>query len=395
MGQKHLGARRQIQFRLHTPNVVARFKPLTGQDVDAVPHGDTLGKPLARVAPEPIQKVVVGMVRTLIESRRLEKFRLWDQYYLVAADMSGHLYLGDQPSAFTEGCLTQTAEDGRTLYYRPVMEAKLVTRTGLALSVGSEFVENVPRQGQSDDRYKQDCELKALPRLLARLKKDFPGLAVCLLLDSLHCNGPTFRLCRVHDWRFLIVLKEGALPSVFEEFEALKAQSPENQLTVPSDDGCLTSSWVNAIPYDGLTLNVLECVVNRPNEKPIRFVWVTDIEVTRELCLTLSQEGGRQRWRIENEGFRTQKHAGFEMEHAYAKHPQAAKNFYLLLQIAHLLSQMFECYCQGKTAVKHLYGSLRNLAHDLLESWRRDPVPEPDRLRPFLDQTIQIRLDTS
>jgi len=110
-----LGARRQIQFRLHTPNVVARVKRLTGQDVDTVPHGDTLGKPLARVAPEPIQKIVVAMVRTLLETRRLEKFRLLGRYYLVAADMSGHLYLGDQPSAFTQGCLTQTAEDGRTL----------------------------------------------------------------------------------------------------------------------------------------------------------------------------------------------------------------------------------------------------------------------------------------
>ena len=135
MGQKHLGARRQIQFRLHPPNVAARVKRLTGQDVDTVPHGDTLGKPLARVAPEPIQKIVVAMARTLLETRRLEKFRLLGRYYLVAADRSGHLYLGDPPSAFTQGCLTQTAEDGRTLYYRPVMEAKRVTRTGLALSI--------------------------------------------------------------------------------------------------------------------------------------------------------------------------------------------------------------------------------------------------------------------
>jgi len=130
-----LGARRQIQFRLRTPQVAARMKHVTGQDLDTVPHGDTLGKPLARLAPEAIQKIVVGMVRALIESRRLEKFRLLGRYYLVAADMSGHLYLGDQPSAFTQGCLTQTAEDGRTLHYRPVMEAKLVTRTGLALSI--------------------------------------------------------------------------------------------------------------------------------------------------------------------------------------------------------------------------------------------------------------------
>ena len=48
------------------------------------------------------------------------------------------------------------------------------------------------------------------------------------------------------------------------------------------------------------------------------------------------------------------------MEHAYAKRPTAAKNFYLLLQVAHILSQMLECYCRGKRAVKRVYGSLRN-----------------------------------
>jgi hypothetical protein len=390
-----LGARRQIRFRLQTPEVVARVRQLTGDEVDSVPHGDTVANLLGTVPPEEVQKIAVAMVRALLEARRLEKFRLLDRYYLLAADMSGHLYLGDRASAFTQGCLTQTAEDGRTLYYRPVCEAKLVTRTGLALSVGSEFVENVPRKGQSDEQYKQDCEQKAMRRLLPRVKKAFPGLAFCLLLDSLHCNEPTFRLCQEYDWRFIIVLKEGALPSVMEEFEALKTQSPENQITVQAAGVRRTYRWVNGIAHAHRRLNVLECIETHPSGESTRFVWVTDIQVTRELCQALSQEGGRQRWRIENEGFRTQKHGGFEMEHAYAMNPIPAKNFYLLLQVAHTLCQMFECYCQGKRAVKHDFGSLRNLAHALLESWRRDPLPEPERLRTFLEEPIQIRLDTS
>jgi len=390
-----LGARRQIRFRLETLEALTRLKALTGQDLPSVAHGDTLEHYLARVDPSELQKIPVAMVRALLETRRLEKFRLLDQYYLVAVDMSGHLYLGDQPSGFTEGCLTQTGQDGRTLYYRPVCEAKLVTRTGLALSVGSEFVENVKRKDQSDEQYKQDCEKKATRRLFPRLKKALSGFAICVLLDSLHCDEPTFQMCQANDWRFIITLKEGALPSVMQEFEALKAQSPENQFAALTHEGRLTFSWVNAIAYGKRPLNVFECVVNRDNEKATHFVWVTDIELTRDLCQALSQEGGRQRWRIENEGFRTQKHGGFEMEHAYAKHPIPAKNFYLLLQIAHILSQMFECYCQGKAVVKHDFGSLRNLAHALLESWRRDPIPDPQRLRTFLDEAIQIRLDTS
>jgi len=83
------------------------------------------------------------------------------------------------------------------------------------------------------------------------------------------------------------------------------------------------------------------------------------------------------------------------MEHAYTKRPAAARNFYHLLQVAHILSQMFECYCRGKKAVKRVYGSWRNLAMVFLESFRRDPIPEPASLRQFLEQAIQIRLDSS
>ena len=128
---------------------------------------------------------------------------------------------------------------------------------------------------------------------------------------------------------------------------------------------------------------------------PHTFVWVTDMRISAENCQALAQEGGRKRWKIENESFRAQKHGGFEMEHAYAKRPTPAKNFYLLLQAAHILSQMLECYCLGKKAVKRTFGSLRNLARLFLESFRRDPLPDEETLRQFLDQPIQIRLNTS
>jgi len=391
-----LQARRQIRFRLQTPQALQRLKGLAGQeDLESVAHGDTVKDYLARLDPAPLEGIVQAMVRGLLEARRLEDFRLLDQYYLVAVDMTGHLYLGDRPSAFTQGCLTQTIPDGRTLYYRPVVEAKLVTRTGLVLSVGSEFAQNPLPADQTEEAYKQDCEKKATARLLPRIKQAFPGLPVCALLDSLHCDEPTFQMCETLKWRFLITLKEGALPTVWQEFEALRSLTPENHLAVRTAQGRLDFHWVNAIAYHHRRLNVLECVQTPPHEDPTRFVWATDIEVTRELCQALSQQGGRQRWRIENEGFHAQKHAGFALEHAYAKNSTPAKNFYLLLQIAHILCQMFEVYCQGKRAVKHDLGSLRNLAHALLESWRCQALPDPDRLRAFLEEPIQIRLNTS
>jgi hypothetical protein len=387
-----LGARRQIRHRLRSPGARARLGGLCGEDIPAVPHGDTVDDYLVTVDPAAMQAVPQAMVRALLESRRLEDFRLLGRYYLVTFDLSGHLYLGDRASDFTEGCLTQTTEDGRTLHYRPVCEAKLVTRTGLALSVGSEFVENPPGFDPKDT---QDSELPAAERLFPRVKKAFGGFAFCALLDARYCNETGFSLCETNDWRFLITLKEGSLPSVWSEFQTLRRLTPENRLVVVCDDVRYEYAWVNGIAYGNRRLNVLECRWNDPDGTAHRFVWATDIRIRAENCDPLAQEGGRQRWRTENEGFRAQKHGGFQMEHAYAKRPVSAKNFYLLLQSAHILSQMFECYCQGKKSVKRAFGSLRNLARAFLESFRRDPIPDPDALRQFLEEQIQVRLNTS
>jgi hypothetical protein len=391
MYQGRLGARRQIRYRLRTGGVRARLEGVCEEDLRGVPDGDTVADYLDTVDPAAMQTVPQQMVRDLIEARRLEDFRLLGKYYLLTCDLTGHLYLGDRASAFTEGCLTQTTDDGRTLYFRPVCEAKLVTRTGLALSVGSEFVENGPGRGPQDP---QDSELPAAERLLLRVKKVFPGFAFCALLDSRYANNTAFTLCERNDWRFLITLKEGSLPSVWSEFQTLSRLTPENRHRVIRAPLTYEYAWVNDISYGPHTLHVLECRWTDPDGDH-RFVWVTDLRITAENCDPLAQEGGRQRWRTENEGFRAQKHGGFELEHAYAQRLTAAKNFYLLLQVAHIESQMLECYCRGKKEVQRRFGSLANLGLALLEALRRDPLPDPDTLRRFLDEPIHIRLNTS
>jgi len=387
-----LGARRQIRHRLRCAGARERLKGLCAEQVRSVPDGDTVDDYLVGLDPAAVQAIPQAMVRALLECRRLEGFRLLGRYYLVTFDLSGHLYLGERSGDFTVGCLTQRTEDGRTVYYRPVCEAKLVTRTGLALSIGTEFVENPA--GFDRKMNAQDSELSAAGRLFARVKTAFPGFAFCALLDALYCNETGFALCEKNDWRFLISLKEDSLRSVWNEFQTLRRLTPENRLAVVCNDVRYEYAWVNDIAYGQRKVNVLEC--RWTDEKgDHRFVWVTDIRVTAENGDALAQEGGRQRWKTENEGFRAQKHGGFQMEHAYAKRPQSAKNFYLLLQVAHILSQMLECYCSGKKAVKRAFGSLRNLGRAFLESFRRDPIPDAATLQRFLDLPIQVRLDSS
>jgi len=367
-----LGARRQIGNLLcgNGPSA-AKFRALFG--VDTCPHGDTLDAAFARLDPDQVQEVVSSMVETLIRKKVLYPYRLLGRYFLIVVDGTGVLTF---PERHCPHCLTRT-DHGHTTYYHPVLEAKLVTSTGFVFSLMTEFIEN---PGESPS--KQDCELKAFYRLAERLKERFPRLPLCLVLDGLYAGGPTFSRCEEYGWKYIIVLQEGNLPSVNEEFAALTQLMPENHLrfhTGLRNEVQQDFRWVNDIAYvdsenDEHILSVLECLESKPDahdrRQTTRFEWVTNFTVEANKVITLANEGGRLRWKIENEGFNVQKNGGFELEHAYTQNPIASKVFYLLLQIAHLLAQLIERGSLFRQAFPAGVGSARNLAFRLLEAWR-------------------------
>jgi hypothetical protein len=110
--------------------------------------------------------------------------------------------------------------------------------------------------------------------------------------------------------------------------------------------------------------------------------------------VSLANRGGRSRWKVENEGFNIQKNGGFHLEHPYGTGPRQIKNFYVLLQIAHMILQLLERGSLLGAECQRLFGSLRNLARRLAESLRNRLIP-PEALDVATAARIQIRLDTS
>ena len=53
-------------------------------------------------------------------------------------------------------------------------------------------------------------------------------------------------------------------------------------------------------------------------------------------------ELGRRRWKIENEGFYTQKHRTFNITHLNSRNDTAMKNHYFFIQFAHTIRQLLE-----------------------------------------------------
>jgi hypothetical protein len=390
-----LGARRQIglMFRDNAPSA-SKFEALF--QVAGCPHGDTLDVTFSRLHPAELQAVVTGLTETLIRCKVLSTTRLLDHYYLIAIDGTGVLVFAERHCAH---CLTRT-HNGVTTYYHPLLEAKLVTTTGFVFSVMTEFIEN-PEETPT----KQDCELKAFYRLADRLKQRFPRLPICLLLDGLYAGGPTFTRCEQYGWKYLITLQDGDLPSVHHDFDALTKLTPENHLTFTPSGYPPTPQayrWMNDVsyvdsehqPHGVAVIECLETSTVHGQAQTTRFQWVSNFQVTARHVTTLANQGGRLRWKIENEGFNVQKNGGYALEHAYTQNPTAAKVFYFLLQIAHLLSQLMAHGSLFRQAFPKGVGSAKNLAFRLLEAWRNLRLTPAEYLTLSAGR-FQIRFDTS
>ncbi|MGI0035847.1 MAG: transposase family protein [Nitrososphaera sp.] len=391
----HLAARRQIalKFRDNAPSA-ANFASLFG--VENAPHGDTLNHAFKNILPMQVQECVTRLLEILIRKKVLERYRLLDQYYVIAIDGTGIYSFSER---HCKHCLTRT-HNGKTTYYHYVLEAKLVTFDGFSLSLMSEFIEN-PQPNPT----KQDCELNAFHRLAERLKKRFPRLPICLSLDGLFACGPVFARCHLYDWRYVIVLKEGDLPSVYNEFLGLAKLQPEGRLKerilkpvqIKRD-----FRWVNRIEYRDSKdrehlLNVVELHETKPKDgqpQTTRFMWVTDLEITKGNVREVAHAAGRDRWKIENQGFNSQKHGGFALEHLYSHNYNSAKVFYFLLQMAHLFFQLMVASSLFKKYFPRGFGSLKNFAERLREAWRNSLLHS--QVLFLLGQLrFQIRFDTS
>jgi hypothetical protein len=384
-----LGSRRQLRFELDSPAALANLNRLSRDKQAKMAHSDTLNNFLGRVPPASLEELRRQMIHRLVRMKVLDRGRLFG-HFLVVVDATGQLFFRQR---HCEHCLTEEHGE-QTRYYHKILEAKLVTPEGLALSLGSEFIENTDPQAS-----KQDCELKAFVRLAKRLKKDYPQMPLCLGFDGLYANGTVMDICRNNGWKYLITFKEGSLPALWTDYQALLKLCPGNRQTHRTEEGAKqTFAWVGQLEHVDdqkrrHAVNAFQCH-EETGEKTKLFAWLTNWTISSQTVVALANLGGRCRWKIENEGFNLQKNGGFNLEHAYSTGELQIKNFYLLLQIAHLLLQLVERGSLLTREAQKLFGSLRGLARRLLESIRNVVIPA-DAIDLALAAKIQIRLNSS
>ena len=344
---------------------------MVGKKWKMLPHHVTENEYLARLNPEEIQKVIQKIVYRMIRRKTFSNARYQKKWRIIID--ATQLYSGGR--RINECCLethhNRGTDEETVQYHQNVLEAKIYLGDGLLCSIMSEFIENSPEdqekwQYMSEEKIKQDCEIKAFRRLAERLKAAFPKLPIILMGDSLYASEPVMRICEDNDWDYLIRFKSGSIPSVAEEYEALR----KNEMFGKGKESgkAREAEFINEIDYNGHRVNIVrfrERKIIRRKEAVTEFQWLTSLKVSVKNVEKVASSG-RLRWKIENQGFNRQKHWSGNITHACSWDRNALKNHYLLLQISDFVRQLYEYFFLAKNGIKR---TQKNISSTLLRDF--------------------------
>lgn len=406
-------SRMNISHQMREDQICRNLKELCGQEnLEEVPHGDTVEYLMTRLKVEELEGVQVKMMAALLRGRVLERYRLLGKYHTIAID-GCHIHSFDYEHC--EQCLVQKDKaTGEKRWFHAKLMANLVTPTGLCLSMACEWIENEANYN------KQDCELRAFYRLVKKLRLFYPKLPICLLLDALYAGQPTFDCLKKERMEGIVVFKEGSMPEAYQWVEKMKKECGLENTVIKEEEQEVedrhqrsheermirgqsknqtrmiktetTYTWMSQVEHwDGQRkFNVLGCREIVDGKKQCDYLWLVSdgLNLNEDTIETLAQRG-RCRWKIENEGINTQKNGGYRLEHLYSRDKVSMKIWCAILDIAHLISQLIE---QGSLIVLKTYGSIRNMSQRMFEHLRyyvfRKP-PNPPRIQ------IRLRWNTS
>ena len=229
-------------------------------------------------------------------------------YYCVheSGATPGSRYFSSE-SVHCAHCLT-TTKNGTTRYHHDILQAAIVhPDQRQVLPLAPEFVRNSDADG--GNYRKQDCEITAGYRMLARLRADYPRMAAIIVADSLYSKQPCVEQVTAKRFSFLLVAKPGDHKSLYQDLAVLRRANLLDRHTTEHRQERREYEWITDLPLN-----------SNPNSPHINFIrlrivkagktyenaWVTDLTPTSANIVQLVR-AARARWKIENEGFNTRR----------------------------------------------------------------------------------------
>ena len=336
-----------ISNDFNSDNCIKNLSKICGQNLEEIPYWETIQDVFITINTNELRDIQKYIVKALIRSKMFDKYRFNGSFQLLfdGTGLSSHNY------NLNNNCLERKHKDGKISYYKYVLECKLVV-SNIIISLDSEFIEN---EKMLTDKQKQDCETNAFKRMIKRIKKNYPKYKFIITGDGLYATTPIIKLCKKYKWNYIFNLKPDRLKEINETFE--------DNINYQNETNHQNYYLSTDIKYKGISLSAFKYIETKKKKTTI-FRYISDLEI-KDSNIKEIVSMGRKRWKIENEGFYTQKHRTFNISHLNSRNDTAMKNHYFFIQFAHTMRQLLE---QGNLLTKSLKLKIKEVSHLLLDT---------------------------
>jgi len=325
--------------------------------LEKVPCDTQMRTTLDEVEPNDIKPVFKDVFRELQRGKVLERFVFMEGCYLLSLDGTGYF---SSKKIHCESCLERVNQKtGEVTYYHQMLGAAIVhpNLKGVIPLAPEPII-------KQDGATKNDCERNAAKRFFEQLRKDHPHLPLIVIEDALSSNAPHVRELEKHDLRYILGVKAGDHPFLFERVAAARQAGQTTEVEIHGVGVTHRFRFLNRVPLNKSNRDLLVNFVEYweiEKEKTQHFCWITDFTVTPSNVFQIMR-GGRVRWKIENETFNTLKNQGYHFEHNFGHGKQnLSVVFALLMMLAFLVDQAQQLACRLFQAVLNKEGSRRSL----------------------------------
>ncbi len=272
----------------------------------------------------------------------LKRYQYFKEGYLAPIDATQTF---TSKKIHCQNCCIKNADNPKkpTIYYHQ-LSAICIVRPGMK-TVLPLMPEPITQQV---DASKNDCEVRALERILNDLAREHYHLKLILNFDDLYSKGPTLKLVLSHGHHFIAVAKNSDHVALVEAVKALELLGKVRYFSFSDKQG--HQHWfryVNGVPlnqsHPDLLVNYLDYTeTDKEGKQLYHNSWVTSLTLLNYMYCMKVLRGGRAKWKIENETFNTLKHLGYNLEHNYGHGDEhLSSNFTCLMFTAFLMDQYF------------------------------------------------------
>lgn len=348
---------------------IKNISNICNEKLNELPYWETIQDVFININLSELREIQKYIVKTLIRSKMFDKYKFNGAFQLLfdGTGLSNHNY------NLNNNCLKRKHKDGKISYYKYVLECKLVVGN-IVISLDSEFIEN---KEMITEKQKKDCEIKAFKRMVKRIKKNYPKYKFIITGDGLYASEPIINICNSNNWFYIFNFKPDRLKEINDCFEGnIKLLNESN----------IPNYYLSTnIKYKNIILNVCKYdEIKKGKTTTFRYISNLDINISNIKQII---ELGRQRWKIENEGFYTQKHRTFNISHLNSRNDNSMKCHYFFIQFAHTIRQLLE---QGNLLTKSLKLKIKEVSCFLLDSLTSTTTSDLN----CLETNFHLRFDT-